>query len=157
MLAYLRRMYMPLKNYMDLDQDFLMGYWSQDKDILGVTHFGDLIPEVVWLGELYEKRLQELIHLRIEYKLSKYRGESPSQEVKEQILTIKEELRSQVEKQIQERLAALRHYLRSPTRDPHLSLTEIYRTKPGRVSDWAEPMFRLIRNIKSRKSFPPDV
>ena len=155
-LAYLRRMYMPLKNYMDLDQDFLMGYWTQGKDILGVTHFGDLIPEVVWLGQPYERHLQELINLRIAYKLAKNKGESPSQEIKERILAIKEELRGQFEKQIQERLAALRYYLRSPVRDPHLSLTEIYRHKPGRMADWTEPMFRLIRNIKSRKSSPPE-
>ncbi|WP_076750425.1 AAA family ATPase [Desulfatitalea tepidiphila] len=156
-LTYLRRMYMPLKNYMDLDQDFLMGYWSQGKDILGVTHFGDLIPEVVWLSPSYGKRLEELIHLRIQYKLAKYKSESPPQEIKERILAIKEELRGQVEKQLQERLAALRYYLRSPVRDPHLSLSEIYRHKPSRVSDWTEPVFRLIRNIKSRKSIPPEV
>jgi len=155
-LTYLRRMYMPLKNYMDLDQDFLMGYWSQGKDILGVTHFGDLIPEVVWLSPSYGKRLEELIHLRIQYKLGKYKNESPPQEIKERILTIKEELRGLVEKQIQERLAALRYYLRSPVRDPHLSLSEIYRHKPSRVSDWTEPVFRLIRSIKSRKSIPPE-
>jgi hypothetical protein len=155
-LAYLRRMYMPLKNYMDLDQDFLMGYWSQGKDILGVTHFGDLIPEVVWLSPSYERRLQELIGLRIQYKLAKYRGESLSPDIKERILTIKDELRGQVEKQIQERLAALRYYLRSPVRDPHLSLTEIYRHKPGRMSDWTEPMFKFLRNMTSRKSSPPE-
>lgn len=155
-LTYLRRMYMPLKNYMDLEQDFLVGYWSQDKDILGVTHFGDLIPEVVCLDPAYEARLRELIHLRIQYKLVKYKNEAPPPGVKERILDIKEELRAEVEKQIRERLKALRHYLRSPVRDPHLSLSEIYRHKPSRAADWTEPFFRLVDRLKSRKPAGPD-
>jgi SpoVK/Ycf46/Vps4 family AAA+-type ATPase len=152
-LTYLRRMYMPLKNYMDLEQDFLMGYWSQDKDILGVTHFGDLIPEVVCLDPAYEERLRELIHLRIQYKLAKYKNEPPSPGTKERILTIKEALRAEVENRIRERLKALRHYLRSPTRDPHLSLAEIYRYKPGPVAGWSEPLLRLVERLKPRR--PP--
>jgi SpoVK/Ycf46/Vps4 family AAA+-type ATPase len=150
-LSYLRRMYMPLKNYMDLEQDFLVGYWSQDKDILGVTHFGDLIPEVVWLDPAYEERLQELIRLRIQYKLSKYKDDSPSPGTKERILTIKETLRAEVESRIRERLKALRHYLRSPARDPHLSLPEIYRYKPGRAADWTKPLMHIFNRFKTRK------
>jgi transitional endoplasmic reticulum ATPase len=155
-LTYLRRMYMPLKNYMDLEQNFLVGYWSQDKDVLGVTHFGDLIPEVVCLDEAYGDRLRELIELRIQYKLAKYKNDAAPPGVKERILAIKEALRAEVEKQIRERLKALRHYLRSPVRDPHLSLTEIYRHKPGRTADWAEPFFRLVDRLKSRKPAGPD-
>ncbi len=154
-LTYLRRMYMPLKNYMDIEQDLLMGYWSQDKDILGVTHFGELIPEVVWLGPDYEKRLLELIDLRIRYKLGKYKGEPVQPETKERIVRIKDELRHEFEKEIRARLAALRHYLRSPTRDPHLSLQEIYKHKPSHVSEWADPFLRIMRNFRQRKTPPP--
>jgi transitional endoplasmic reticulum ATPase len=46
-LMHLRRMYMPLKNYKDLEREFLVNYWTQDKDVLGVSHFGDLVPEVI--------------------------------------------------------------------------------------------------------------
>lgn len=130
-LAHLRRMYMPLKNYMDLEQEFLVNYWSRDKDVLGVTHFGDLIPEVVWLDEAYGRRLEELIDLRIQYKLAKYQGESPSQAIQDQIVSIRGELRAEVEALIRSRLTALRNYLRSPDRDPHLSLIEIYRAGPS--------------------------
>ncbi|MEJ2038359.1 MAG: AAA family ATPase, partial [Desulfosarcinaceae bacterium] len=126
-MVYLRRMYMPLKNYMDLEQDFLIGYWSQNKDILGVTHFGDLIPEVVWLGPDYEKRLLELIDLRIRYKLAKQQGEAGPVGAKESIVTIKEELRRQIEDELRNRLKAIRNYLRNPVRDPHISLQEIFR------------------------------
>ncbi len=151
-LLYLRRMYMPLKNYMDLEQDFLVNYWSQDKDILGVTHFGDLVPEVVWLGPEYERLLQQLISLRIKYKIAKYQGQHPPHGAKEDILRIKEELRKQVEVELRSRLMALRRYLRSPARDPHLALEEIYHPQPNRLADWASPIFRMVKNFRIRKS-----
>jgi transitional endoplasmic reticulum ATPase len=150
-LTYLQRMYMPLKNYMDLDREFLLGYWHQGKDILGVTHFGDLVPEVFCLNTEYEARLQELLFMRIHYKLSKYQGETPPPETKEHILGIKKALRRDVEEQIRDRLAALRHYLRSPMRDPHLSLAEIYNGKGGRGTDWPAPLMNLLRNFKASK------
>ncbi len=150
-LAYLRRMYMPLKNYMDLDQEFLTNYWSMNKDILGVTHFGDLIPEVVWLGPEYERRLLSLIDLRIRYKLGKYLGESTPTGVKEEILRIKEMLRVEVEREIRNRLVSLRRYLRNPDRDPHLSLQEIYRQQPARLTDWTDSLSHLVRRLRRRK------
>ncbi|MCP4744564.1 MAG: AAA family ATPase [Desulfobacteraceae bacterium] len=151
-LIYLRRMYMPLKNYMDLEQNFLTGYWSQSKDILGVTHFGDLIPEVVWLGPGYERRLMKLIDLRIKYKLTKHQGQKPVLGTKETILKIKESLKNEVEEQIRKRLVAIRHYLRKTDPDPHLSLQEIYRYTPGRVSQWINPLLRSAKTkLKDRK------
>ena len=150
-LTYLRRMYMPLKNYMDLDKDFLMGYWSQDKDILSVTHFGDLIPEVVWLNADYERRLNELVRLRIQYKMAKFKGELPPAGGRERILAIKESLRLEMEKQIRQRLEALRQYLRNPVRDPHLSLSEIYRRRLTQPVEWTGPFMRLVSKIKGEK------
>jgi SpoVK/Ycf46/Vps4 family AAA+-type ATPase len=158
-LAYLRRMYMPLKNYIDLEPDLLAGYWAKDKDVLGVTHFGDLIPEVVWLGSKYEERLLKLISLRINYKLSKYKGENEIPGTKNQILTIKEQLKNEVEKELRIRLVALRRYLRSPDRDPHLSLQEIYRSKPSRSAELADAFFGFIKQLKRgkpRKPSPPN-
>ena len=150
-LAYLRRMYMPLKNYMDLEQDFLLGYWSQNKDILGVTHFGDLIPEVVWLNADYERRLLRLIDLRIRYKTAKNMGEVPPPNAKEDIVHIKEELRKEVEKEIRSRLGALRYYLRNPDKDPHMSMQEIFRSAPGKATQWVSPLVQAMRHFRSRK------
>ncbi len=150
-LAYLRRMYMPLKNYMDLEQDFLIGYWSQNKDILGVTHFGDLIPEVVWLGSAYEQRLLELIDLRIRYKLAKHQGQPAPAGAKESIVGIKEELRRQVEAELRSRLKAIRNYLRNPVRDPHISLQEIFRDRPSSTGQWVKPFLRMVKQLKRRK------
>ena len=151
-LTYLRRMYMPLKNYMDLEPEMLAGYWSQNKDVLGVTHFGELLPETVWLSPAYETRLQELIDLRIAYKLGKYKGDTLQPDIKQRILKIKESLRMELEAELRARLVALRHYLRSPARDPHLSLQEIYRHKPGRTSEIADTFMHIVKRLTQRKS-----
>jgi hypothetical protein len=150
-LTYLRRMYMPLKNYMDLKPDLLAGYWSQDKDVLGVTHFGELIPEVVWLGPNYEQRLLELITLRIRYKIGKYKGDALQADIKQRILVLKEELKTDVEKELRSRLISLRRYLRSPGRDPHLSLQEIYRHRSGRASELADSILHMVRRFQRRR------
>jgi transitional endoplasmic reticulum ATPase len=153
-LTYLRRMYMPLKNYMDLELDFLAGYWTQGKDVLGVTHFGDVIPEVVWLGPEYERRLLELTDLRIRYKLCKYEGRPVPPGAKENIVHIKAILKNEVENVIRRRLAALRRYLRQPDRDPHLSLQEIYRNPPSRAAQWGKPFFRMVKQLRNRRKTP---
>jgi hypothetical protein len=126
-LQYLRRMYMPLQNYKDLEQDFLASYWLQGKDVLAVTHFADLVPDVVWLGPAYEERLHDLIGLRISYKLAKYRGQTASEADKRRILDERAALRALVEAEIVRRLEAIRSWLRDASHDPHLSLGEILR------------------------------
>ena len=143
-LLHLRRMYMPLQNYKDLAYEFLDNYWENSKDILGVTHFGELVPEVIYLGPDYEQILQDLIALRIDYKRMKFKGKKPSEAQKEKILNSKEVLKLQMEKEIVGRLEALRHYLRSPTRDPHLSLEEIFRKKRSRFEGF-RPLMTFLK------------
>jgi len=138
-LLHLRRMYMPLQNYKDLEMEFLDNYWGQNKDILGVTHFGDLVPEVLYLNPECEKQLFNLINVRIEYKRSKYQGHKPPKDLKEQILKSKDTLKREMEKELCARLNSLRKYLRSPGRDPHLSLEEIFRKRRR------SPGFRQLR------------
>jgi len=125
-LQYLRRMYMPLQNYKDLEDEFLVNYWEQGKDILGISNFGELVPEVVCLGPEYEAMLKELIAMRIDYKLKKSKGNSAFDTNKENILKNKKLLKSQLETQSVNRLEAIRKYLRNPVSDPHLSLEEIF-------------------------------
>ncbi len=148
-LLHLRRMYMPLQNYKDLELEFLLGYWNQDKDILGVTHFGELVPEVVWLGPDYERTIQDLIRLRIEYKLNKYKKQGSPQPIKEEILEKKEQLRARVEKEIVDRIDAIRFYLRNPSRDPHLSLEEIFRAADPKVRQAFSPFRTFMARIRS--------
>ena len=148
-LLHLRRMYMPLQNYKDLEIDYLENYWTQGKDILGVTHFGDLIPEVLWLSANYEDRVNRLSDIRIQYKLAKCRQGLQRTDAKQEILAIKNELREEIEGEMIRRLQALRHYMRSPVRDPHVSLEEIFRN--GRRSRRRlGSMVNLIRNSVNR-------
>ena len=152
-LLHLRRMFMPLQNYQDLELEFLENYWHQDKDVLGVTHFGDLVPEVMYFGEEYEKRLLELIDLRIDYKQKKYRGNKQHKGIKEDILKIKQKLKAQAEKEILSRLIALRKYLRTPDRDPHLSLEEIFRQqKKRKMKTLIDPLMSYFHNRKINHS-----
>jgi len=131
-LLHLRRMFMPLQNYKDLEPDFLENYWLQGKDVLGVTYFGDLVPEVMYFGDEYEKILLELIDMRIKYKLRKFQGNKLNNGIKEEILIKKQLLKDQAEKEILSRLNALRKYLRTPEQDPHISLEEIFRQREKR-------------------------
>jgi hypothetical protein len=148
-LLHLKRMYMPLQNYKDLDLDYLENYWVQGKDILGVTHFGDLVPEVLWLDPAYEDKVNHLSDIRIQYKLAKSQRGRQHAEIKQEILKIKSELRDEIEADMIRRLQALRHYMRSPVRDPHISLEEIFRN--GRQSQRRlGSMVNLFRNSLNR-------
>jgi hypothetical protein len=148
-LLHLRRMYMPLQNYKDLELEFLLSYWNQDKDILGVTHFGELVPEAVWLGPEYEETLKKLIRLRIDYKLDKYKQQVSPRSIKEEILRKKDLLRSQVEEEIVNRIDAIRFYLRNPVKDPHLSLQEIFRIGDQRARQPLSPFRSFMSKIRN--------
>lgn len=135
-LLYLRRMYMPLQNYRDLELEFLESYWAKGKDILGVTHFAELVPEVVWLGAEYEKDLLMLNELRVHYKKEKYSaGNYPQTETKNAILACRARLKSRIESEISRRIESLRDYLRDPNNDKHLSLEGIYRIKQAPAAE----------------------
>jgi hypothetical protein len=146
-LMHLRRMYMPLQNYKDLEHEFLDSYWSQGKDVLGVTHFGELVPEVLCLGPAYESILFDLVALRIDYKHLKYKGTGAPAALKTKILESKHLLKVQMERELTARLDALRRYLRSPSRDPHLSLEEIFRKRRARRLQGFKP---LVDELKKR-------
>jgi hypothetical protein len=157
-LLHLRRMYMPLQNYKDLEIDYLENYWLQNKDVLGVTNFGDLVSEVLWLGGEQETRVQTLIEARIGYKLEKCRKLQPDPELKQQILDTKAILRGEMEKEIIRRLQALRSYMRSPVRDPHISLEEIFRNGARNPRLRFAMMAQLVRNglNRFRRECPPE-
>jgi SpoVK/Ycf46/Vps4 family AAA+-type ATPase len=153
-LLHLRRMYMPLQNYKDLELEFLENYWTQGKDILGVTHFGDLVPEVMFFGEDYEEILLELIEARIKYKLNKYRGNKPPEALKEEILKKKDALKSRANKEILSRLAALRKHLRTPAHDPHISLEEIFRKRKNKMKRFVNPLKSFIQKQRGKSAHP---
>ena len=128
-LLHLRRMYMPLQNYKDLEPEFLMGYWNAGKDIIAVTHFADLIPEVAALGGEHDEKRNALVDMRIRIKSEAYHGVKRNREtLKEQILQEKKELRQILEAEILNRLHAIKRYLLDEHRDRYLAHERIFET-----------------------------
>ncbi len=125
-LLYLRRMFMPLQNYKDLEPEFLMGYWQRKKDIIAVTHFADLMPEVLSLDEEHNKQREMLIDMRIQLKTEKYYASDFTPNLKEDIIQTKQEMRIRAEKEILKRVAAIRRYLIDPEREKYISHEKIF-------------------------------
>ncbi len=146
-LQYLRRMYMPRQNYKSLEMDFLLGYWNQNKDILAVTYFGDLVPETIWLGEEYEKTLLELIDLRIQYKLKKYQNNERDEAIKERIIRNRAVLRQQAEAEIIRKLCAIRNYITNPDNDPFTSIDVIFAQQGNGDRKVVKKMFGIFEPI----------
>ncbi|WP_136797159.1 MULTISPECIES: AAA family ATPase [Desulfosediminicola] len=149
-LQYLRRMYMPRQNYKSLELDFLIGYWSQNKDILAVSYFGELVPETIWLGDEYEKMLLELIELRIQYKLKKYQKNERDDAAKEKIIRYRATLRQQAEAEIIRKLEAIRYYISNPDNDPFTSIDVIF-AKQGRSP--IAPVKKALSTFESLAGF----
>jgi len=149
-LQYLRRMYMPSQNYKSLEKDFLVGYWSQNKDILGVTNFGDLVPETIWLGEAYEKDLLELIEQRIKYKVKKYQLNEIDEAGNENIIRLKSILRQQAEEEMIRKLGAIKDYISNSDRDPLSSLEAIFMQEERVVKKVKRKMFSFFDPINER-------
>ncbi|MCM2283531.1 MAG: AAA family ATPase [Desulfobacula sp.] len=126
-LLYLRRMYMPLQNYKDLEPEFLMGYWQRKKDIIAVTHFADLMPEVLFLDDAHNRQLEELIDMRIRLKSEKYSAAERTPFLKENIIQTKKEMRKRAEDEIVKRVTAIRKYLMDPERELYISHEQIFK------------------------------
>ncbi len=126
-LLYLRRMYMPLQNYKDLDPEFLMGYWQRNKDIIAVTHFADLMPEVLSLDDEHNQKREELIEMRVKLKKEKYYAKEQTANLKETIIETKKQMRQRAEAEIIKRVDAIRKYLIDPNRKQYISHEQIFK------------------------------
>jgi len=127
-LLYLRRMYMPLQNYKDLEPEFLMGYWQRKKDIIAVTHFADLLPELLFLDEGHNQQRENLIEMRIKLKSEKYYAAKRTPTLKETIIQTKKDMRKRAEDEILMRVNAIRKYLIDPDREIYISHEKIFKT-----------------------------
>ncbi|MEX1301511.1 MAG: AAA family ATPase [Desulfotignum sp.] len=125
-LLYLRRMYMPLQNYKDLEPEFLIGYWQRDKDIIAVTHFADLMPEVLVLDDGHNDMREALIEKRISYKKEKYYAENHTPGLKEDIIQTKKRMRQRAEREILLRVNAIHRYLQDDHREKYISHEQIF-------------------------------
>ncbi|MBU2627221.1 MAG: AAA family ATPase [Proteobacteria bacterium] len=126
-LLHLRRMYMPLQNYKDLEPEFLMGYWQRKKDIIAVTHFADLMPEVLFLDQEHDQQREDLIEMRIKLKSEKYYAAQRTPNLKENIIQTKQKMRKRAEDEILKRVDCLRKYLIDPDRDLYISHEKIFK------------------------------
>jgi len=120
-------MYMPLQNYKDLEPEFLMGYWQRKKDIIAVTHFADLMPEVLFLNEGHNQQREDLIGMRIKLKSEKYYAAKRTPNLKETIIRTKKEMRKRAEDEILMRVNAIRKYLIDPDREIYIFHEEIFK------------------------------
>ena len=127
-LLYLRRMYMPLQNYKDLEPEFLIGYWQREKDIIAVTHFADLMPEVLFLDDTHNNMREALIEKRITYKTEKYYAKDHTAGLKEEIIATKQKMRKRAEDEILRRVRAIHMYLQDPDREKYISHEKIFST-----------------------------
>ncbi|MBU1544022.1 MAG: AAA family ATPase [Proteobacteria bacterium] len=127
-LLYLRRMFMPLQNYRDLEPEFLMGYWQRNKDVIAVTHFADLMPEVLFLDEAHDKQRERLISMRIQVKREKYYASEITPELKEDVIETKIQMRARAENEILKRLNAIHRYLNDPAKKKYISHEKIFNT-----------------------------
>ena len=117
---------MPLQNYKDLEPEFLMGYWQRKKDIIAVTHFADLMPEVLFLDDEHNQQREKLIEMRIKLKSEKYYAAARTPDLKENIIQTKKEMRQRAEQEILKRVHAIRKYLVDPDREKYISHEQIF-------------------------------
>ncbi|MCP3871566.1 MAG: AAA family ATPase [Desulfobacteraceae bacterium] len=126
-LLYLRRMFMPLQNYKDLETEFLVGYWQRKKDVIAVTHFADLMPEVLFLDDKHNQQREDLIEMRIKLKSEKYYAADRTPHLKENIIQTKKDMRKRAEGEILKRVHAIRKYLIDPDREKYISHEKIFK------------------------------
>jgi translation elongation factor EF-Tu-like GTPase len=118
---------MPLQNYKDLEPEFVMGYWQRKKDIIAVTHFADLMPEVLFLDDEHNQKREDLIEMRIKLKSEKYYATERTPHLKENIIQTKQEMRKRAEEEILKRMNAIRKYLTDPDRERYISHEKIFK------------------------------
>ncbi len=126
-LLYLRRMYMPLQNYKDLEPDLLMGYWERNKDVIAVTHFADLIPEVLCINEKQNMDMELLINQRITLKSEKYYDNKKIPNLKEDIIFNKKKMRNIVEKVILQQVYSIQNYLLDAKKERYISHEQLFK------------------------------
>lgn len=125
-LQYLRRMYMPVQNYQDMEPEVLDSYRVIGKDVVAISSFSALVPEVFFFGEDYQQRLQAYFKRRLELALTPG-GPEMVPEAREELRYQAGDLRRRAEEQIRNRLLAIEQHMRQKGASFD-SLDEIYLT-----------------------------
>lgn len=130
-LQELQRMYMPQKNYEDMELDFLTSYWEEGKDVLGVKDFRSLVPEVICIDKQHVEDVKSLIKKRIEYKKDLFVYYSKDLEAttkKEKEITHLEDCtRKYVESEMIRRIDCIKQYVENKSKNNYPSLEEIFK------------------------------
>lgn len=109
-LQYLQRMYMPAQNYLDMEPEVLDAYRRIGKDVVGVSSFSALVPEVFYLDENHQQRLQLFFQRRLEIGMAPAAQEDLTTE-KAVNEALAHDLRNAVEDQIRTRLLAIERHM----------------------------------------------
>ncbi|MDD2308203.1 MAG: AAA family ATPase [Desulfuromonadaceae bacterium] len=109
-LQYLQRMYMPVQNYLDLEPEALESYRLLGKDVLPVSSFSSLVPEVFYFGENHLQLLQDFCKRRIDIELTPASQPVPLA-TKEEMITQAAGLRMMAEANIRQRLLAIQNHM----------------------------------------------
>ncbi|MBN2792148.1 MAG: AAA family ATPase, partial [Desulfuromonadales bacterium] len=111
-LQYLQRMYMPVQNYLDMEPEILAAYRSIGKDVVAVSSFSSLVPEVIYLNADYQQRQQQFFRQRRQISMA------PASQGNLSTLTLENEtlgraLRKQIESSIRQRLQAIEAHMQN--------------------------------------------
>ncbi|MBW4056540.1 MAG: AAA family ATPase [Proteobacteria bacterium] len=109
-LQYLQRMYMPAQNHLDLEQETLDSYRMQGKDVLPVTSFSSLVPEVFYFGANHLQLLHDFFKRRIIIELTPDSQAIPPATT-EDMITQAAVLRRMAEANIRQRLQAIQNHV----------------------------------------------
>lgn len=109
-LQYLQRMYMPVQNFLDLEPEVLDAYRLLGKDVLPVSSFSSLVPEVFYFGEKHQQLLQSFFRSRLANELSPVSLEIPPAD-REEFGKQVAELRRLAEENIRQRLLAIQNHM----------------------------------------------
>jgi SpoVK/Ycf46/Vps4 family AAA+-type ATPase len=111
-LQYLQRMYMPVQNYLDMEPEVLEAYRAIGKDVVGVSSFSSLVPEVFYISDFHQQQLQTFFQQRLEIALSPATSESLPR-LKEENKMKAKELRHTTEEHIRLRLQAIGKHMQN--------------------------------------------
>jgi len=130
-LQELERMYMPQKNYEDMDIDFLSSYWEENKDVLGVNDFRSLVPEVLCVDDKCSEYVKKLIQKRIDNKKDVfvyYSKDTKTIENREkEIKDLEKEVKSMAENEIIRRVGCIKDYIANKDQKKYQSFEEIFK------------------------------
>jgi len=130
-LQYLQRMYMPIQNYLDMEPEVLDSYRAIGKDVVAISSFSSLVPEVFFFGDDYQQQLGKLFQQRLDLALAPG-GPELLPEAQEENRKLAAELRSQAENRVRSRLQAIEGHMQHKGARFD-SLDEIYLTGDSSV------------------------